>query len=366
MNICFLYPNQQNYSETFIQYHKQYLAPKHTLTGGWRPFRDEAGTSIFRFPLSEPIRVLVKRGIPVLYPAFYDYFLGKHLRRIKPDVVLAEYGVTACGVLNACRRAGVPLVVHFHGFDAFEKETLRQYGVAYREVFAYAKAIIGVSRDMVEQLVRLRADRSKTHFVSCGVLTEKFNGARPENADKTVLAVGRFTAKKAPQLTIKAFELVLQQHPDAQLLMIGKGELWDDCQRMVQKAGLQGQIRLLGVKTPDEIQGYLRQARFFVQHSMFNSANNDSEGTPTSVLEASAAGLPVVSTRHAGIKDAVEHGVTGFLVEEGDYKTMAAHMNTLLQSSTLAGEMGRAARAKMIREYDMHMQIGKLKQLVEA
>jgi glycosyltransferase involved in cell wall biosynthesis len=365
MRICFAYPNKVNYSETFIQYHKEYLQPELTLTGGWRPYMTEKNLSIFNFFLSEPIRIAIKRGLSFLYPTIYEYYLKNHFRSTQPDVILAEYGITGCSVLRVCKQLNLPLVVHFHGFDAFEKKTIQKYHQAYQELFTYAKAIVAVSRDMGEQLVKLGADRRKIHFVSCGVVTDRFKGAKPENAEKIVLAVGRFTAKKAPQLTIKAFQIVLDKHPDAKLLMIGKGELWDDCQKLVQQLHLEDKIQLLGIKTPDEIIDYLLYARVFVQHSMFNPMNNDSEGTPTSVLEASAAGLPIVSTRHAGIKDAVEHGVTGFLTEEGDYKKMAEYIIALLENPVLAGEMGRKARIKMLQEYNMHLQINKLQNLLK-
>ncbi|MDJ1496375.1 glycosyltransferase family 4 protein [Cytophagaceae bacterium DM2B3-1] len=360
MKLCLLYPNKEAYSETFIQYHKAYLKPAATLTGGWRPYLDQSDKSIFDFPLSEPIRIFTKRVFSGLYPSLYNSFLDKYLLKIQPEVVLAEYGITGCSVLDICQKRNIPLVVHFHGFDAFDKNTLEQYGSSYKKVFIYAKAIVAVSRDMVNQLVELGADKKKVHFISCGVITEKFRGADPENAQQLVVAVGRFTPKKAPHLTIKAFQLVLEKCPNAKLVMIGKGELWDECQQMIQEMGLQSSIQLVGIKTPDEIMSYLKQARLFVQHSMFNPVNNDSEGTPTSVLEASSMGLPIVSTTHAGIKDAVTHGVTGLLVNEGDFRTMASHMITLLENPALASQMGAQAREKMIHEYDMKLQIQKL------
>ena len=93
---------------------------------------------------------------------------------------------------------------------------------------------------------------------------------------------------------------------------------------------------------------------------MFNPENNDSEGTPTSILEAASTGLPIVSTRHAGIKDAVEHGVTGFLVEEGDYESMADFISILLKDASLAAQMGEQGRIKMQNEYTMEIQTQKL------
>ncbi|MGA0555718.1 glycosyltransferase [Larkinella sp. VNQ87] len=366
MKICLAYPNKNSYSETFIHNHVQYLKPALTLSGGWRPYRTQDGGTIVTLPLAEPIRVVVKRGLSALYPAFYTHFLTRYLNQNRPDVLLAEYGPTGCAVMTACRRANVPLVVHFHGFDAVEKQTIERYQKPYRQLFAQAKAIVAVSNDMVDQLVRLGADPAKVYRNPYGVETRLFSGAEPEKADKIVVAVGRFTAKKAPQFTIRAFDKVLDKHPDAQLVMIGEGELFESCKKLVNDLQLKYAVRLLGVKPAAEIADWHRKARLFAQHSMVNPANGDSEGTPNTVLEASAAGLPIISTRHAGIKEAVEHGKTGFLVEEGDVGGMANYMIQLLDDPQLAGELGRNARQKMLADYEMSDRINELNRILES
>ena len=363
MKLCIAYPNKNSYSETFIHNHIEYLKPALTLSGGWRPYRTQDGDTIILMPLAEPIRVGVKRMVSALYPAFYTHFLTRFLKKNRPDVLLAEYGPTGCNVMAACRKANVPLVVHFHGFDAVEKETLKKFESHYRQLFAQAKAIVAVSNDMVEQLIQLGADPQKVCRNPYGVETKLFSGAEPEKAEKLIVAVGRFTAKKAPQLTIRAFDKVLDRHPDAKLVMIGGGELFETCKKLVDDLQLKYAVQLVGVKTAAEIAEWHKKARLFAQHSMVNPVNGDSEGTPNTVLEASAAGLPIVSTRHAGIKEAVEHGVTGFLVEEGDYQGMAKYMIQLLDEPELAGELGRKARQKMINEYEMSDRIEELNRI---
>lgn len=366
MKLCIAYPNEGNYSETFIYNHLRYLKPALTLTGGWRPYKTGTGQSIVRMPLAEPVRVGVKRVVSGLYPAFYTRFLTKYLLENRPDVLLAEYGPTGVGVMDACRKAGVPLVVHFHGFDASYKPTLEEYKDEYKQLFTEAKAIVAVSGDMAEGLVRLGADPAKVHRIPYGVETERFVGAEPAKAEKIVLAVGRFAGKKAPHLTIRAFDKVLERHPDAQLVMVGSGELLESCKKLVEELQLRHAVRFMGVLSADEIAAWHRKARLFVQHSVTNPENGDSEGTPNTILEASAAGLPIVSTRHAGIKEAVEHEKTGFLVQEGDIDGMANYIVDLLNSPLLAAELGRAARTKMLAEYEMTTQISRLQAILQA
>ncbi len=364
MKLCIAYPNRNNYSETFIHNHLAYLQPEITLSGGWRPYLTKENESIITAPAGELLRVGIKRVLSGWYPRFYTYFLTKYLQKEKPDVVLAEYGITGVGVMEACRKTNTRLVVHFHGFDASHRPTIEQYQKEYKRLFDIANKIVVVSNDMAEQLIGLGASSSKVINNPYGVETGKFYGANPQQAEKVVLAVGRFTGKKAPHLTIKAFDKVLEKHPDAKLVMIGGGELLASSQKLVDELGMKHAVRMLGVKSPNEVAEWQRKARVFVQHSVVNPENGDSEGTPNTILEASAAGLPIVSTRHAGIKEAVEHGETGFLVEEGDYERMAEYISILLEDAALAGKMGQAARHKMMNEYEIELQTKKLLEIL--
>ena len=107
------------------------------------------------------------------------------------------------------------------------------------------------------------------------------------------------------------------------------------------------------------------QARAFVQHSM-TAPGGDSEGTPVAILEASAAGLPVVSTRHAGIPDVVVEGTTGFLVDEGDTDGMARHLVALADDPGLADELGRNAAQHVRQHFTVTHSIGRLARVLEA
>ena len=224
-----------------------------TLSGGWRPYLTKENESIITLPVGELLRVGVKRIFSDLYPLFYTYFLTKYLQKEKPDVLLAEYGITGVGVMEACRKTNTPLVVHFHGFDASHRPTIEQYRKEYKRLFEIASKIVVVSNDMAEQLITLGAPESKIINNPYGVETEKFYGGTPQNSEKLVLSVGRFAGKKAPHLTIKAFDKVLEKHPDAKLVMIGGGELLTASQKLVEELQLKHAVAILGVKTPDEI-----------------------------------------------------------------------------------------------------------------
>ncbi len=100
----------------------------------------------------------------------------------------------------------------------------------------------------------------------------------------------------------------------------------------------------------------------FVQHSI-TAPNGDMEGTPVSIMEASSSGLPIISTKHGGIKELVVHNKTGFLVDEKDEEGMAAYMLKICDDLELAKSMGAEGRKYIEQNYEQSVQIGKLYEL---
>jgi glycosyltransferase involved in cell wall biosynthesis len=102
----------------------------------------------------------------------------------------------------------------------------------------------------------------------------------------------------------------------------------------------------------------MRESDCFIQHSITDEESGDEEGLPVAILEAMPAALPVISTRHAGIPDAVSHGVTGLLVEEGDILGMAGQIHDLGQDFLRRVAMGNAgwARARERFTWDQEKQ----------
>ncbi|HJQ32276.1 MAG TPA: glycosyltransferase [Pyrinomonadaceae bacterium] len=360
-SLCVVTPYEPALSETFIRAHLERLPARTSLVSGWPPAL--GGRPVFSTPRRAYHKLLRKlaRGTPLATTAAYV----AAFRRTGADAVLAEYGTTGAQVYEACQSARVPLVVHFHGYDASERAVLEEHRETYPAMFRAAAAVVAVSRAMQRKLVSLGAAPEKVHYNPYGIDLARFGGADPEAAPPTFLAVGRFVEKKAPQLTLAAFAEVLVEEPDARLRMVGDGPLLEECRAVARRLGIENAVEFLGARGHEEVQAEMRGARCFVQHSV-EAANGDCEGTPVGILEASAAGLPVVSTRHAGIPDVVVEGETGLLVEERDVRGMAAHMLSLARDAELAGRMGRAARARATENFSMERSIGNLWAIIES
>lgn len=348
-------------SSTFVKNQFVYLNTDHILHSGFRPYIYK-GKSIFKFPLNINIlRAAVKRLTPFLYTKLYDSALTRFLCINKFDAVLGNYGTQSSNIALACYRANTPLVPHFHGYDAYMHNILKEYKSRYDFLFKTAFRIVVVSKDMKTQLVTLGAPENKIVVNSCGVDTNFFSQCNPALNSNQLIFVGRFTEKKAPDLLLKAFHRALQKVPDAKLVMIGGGDLVDLVQTTIKDLNISESVSLLGWQPSSVIATEMSKSRAYVQHSKF-AANGDSEGTPVSVLEASCCGLPIISTKHAGIKEAVLHERTGYLVEEGDWETMGDFMVELLKSPELASKMGAEARTHILNNYDIRNQMNKLSQ----
>jgi len=310
------------------------------------------------------IRSWVERKVQGL-----DQQVQRHRRTVEQlrergiQVVLAEYGNMGESLVEACRDAAVPLVAHFHGYDAHRHNEALEAG-NYARLFAQAAALVVVSRSMEQRLLDLGAPREKVFYNCYGIDVDRFSAGAPQDAPPHFLAVGRFVDKKAPILTLLAFKQVVERHPDARLTMVGKGTLWEACAQLVVALHLTAHVDLCGIQDQERIAELLRDSRAFVQHSVV-PGDGDSEGTPLAVLEAMATGIPVVATRHAGIADVVEHGQRGLLCAERDVDSMAANMLLLAQDAALAGTMGRAGRAYVEQHHRVEDRIASLQSILD-
>jgi len=217
---------------------------------------------------------------------------------------------------------------------------------------------------MERQLLDLGAREEKLYYNPYGVDTSLFHNANPAHVAPIFLAVGRFVDKKAPYLTLLSFAKVKKKIPQARLKIIGDGPLLETCRQLAHALDIAG-IELPGPQTHAQVARTMQQARAFVQHSI-KPSYGDSEGTPVAVLEAGAAGLPVVATRHGGIKDVVIHGQTGFLVDEGDVDGMVEYMIRLAEDPALAAQLGHTARQRICSHFSMEKSISGLWKIVLA
>lgn len=285
------------------------------------------------------------------------------LKKNKIVLVLAQYGTVGAIVVDSCIKLNIPLIVHFHGHDAVRKSVIERYGSAYKKMFQYNKTkVISVSHVMTKRLKLLGCAEEKIEYNTYGP-HEDFIKITPLLTKKQFIFIGRFVEKKAPHILLLAFQQVLEKHPDYQLVMAGDGVLLDSSITLAQALKIEKSVQFVGRITPSEYINYLTESVAYVQHSI-EAVDGDMEGTPVSVLEASAAGLPVVSTLHAGIPDVIVPQKTGLLSPELDYMSMANNMIWVIENREKAIQMGKNGKEHIANNFSFEKHINGLAEII--
>ncbi|MDX2002179.1 MAG: glycosyltransferase [Chitinophagales bacterium] len=348
--------HQRQYSETFIHNHVDYLPyDVHYLYGGYLPYFMPNGQKLLpKVPI-----VAYNFLKPQLQQQISNYF-----QHFEIAAVVAEYGPCGLEMLPICEALNIPLLVYFHGYDIYRADMIRKYLHRYQALFAGASCLFAVSKEMAVRLIELGAPSRKVILNPCGANLELFNYHDAGKNEPIVFTASRFEETKHPEAVIKAFALVLEKVPNAKLRMAGTGSLMPKCRRLVSRLGINKSVTFTGVLRPVEVCDEMAKARLFAQHSV-TTRSGEKEGAPVAIMEAGASGLPVVSTRHAGIRDIIAEEETGYLVEEGDVAGMAYFMEELLTDSQKASSMGLAAHKRIKQHFSLDKNIKIICQYIE-
>ncbi|MEV6343003.1 glycosyltransferase [Actinoplanes sp. NPDC051851] len=344
-------------SETFVRNHGDALTR-------WRPaylgaFRSES-------PLSRPDDVIAYpdgAGFLRLRLTGSSPRLTGALAGLRPDLVHAHFGGDGWLISDSARRLGVPLVVTVHGHDVTRQPRSRgAKGLRYRRnlrvMFARAALVVAVSEVIREQAIRHGADpfRVRVHYTGVPV------PAAPPLVTKRwdVAFVGRFVAKKGVDDLLTALSTMTSPRPRA--LFIGDGELLG---RMRDRAAeLRVDATFVGSESPAAVHRHLAESRILAAPSK-TAPDGDTEGLPTTILEAAALGVPVAATRHSGIPEAVVHGETGLLTPEADPVALAGSLTRLLGDADLRHRLGTQGRRRVLADFDLREQSLRLESLYD-
>lgn len=299
-----------------------------------------------------------------LVPAYTAASFAKE----KPyDIIHAQFGNLAPLALRLIPRSVVPtrLVVSFRGADT--TSYLPKNRGRFESVFARGDLFLPVSDDLRERLIAAGSPPARTVVHRSGIDLGRFEYSergRAEDDPTEVLFVGRFVRKKGIQDAIAAFartvtEVATDRRAGAsgatpRLTLIGSGPLETDLRTQVESLGLTQSVRFLGSLDADGVARAMRSAHVLIAPSV-TAESGDKEGVPNVIKEAMATGLPVLSTRHGGIPELVEDGLSGFLVDEHDVEGLSRRLTQLITSPESWASIGRAGRAKVEAEYDMNL-----------
>ena len=268
--------------------------------------------------------------------------LRRVIRLHRPDLVHlhSRRGADVLGGL-AARLAGVPAILSRR---VDNPESRLWVALKYR-LFAH---LITISEGIRSVLLRegLAADR-----VSCvrsavdpapwrqGCARTAFRDAFGLPPQAPVIGmIAQFIPRKGHHHLLAALPAVLRRHTDLQVLLFGQGPLEAEVAAAVRARGLDRQVRLVGYRS--DLARWLGCLDLVVHPA-------DREGLGVALLQAAAAGVPVVATRAGGMPEIVEHGSNGLLIEPGDVPALAAALDRLLGDAGLRAAMGRQGRQRV-------------------
>jgi glycosyltransferase involved in cell wall biosynthesis len=204
--------------------------------------------------------------------------------------------------------------------------------------------VLVLSSRMLKDLAAHNFLLPNTQLIPNGVDSKHFHPetAWNENREQVVVCVAQLRYQKGIDVLLQAWRLVLQQLPQARLILVGNGPIQSQLHYMAQALEIAGSVEFAGEQK--DVAAQFHRGAIAVLPSRF-------EGMPNALLEAMACGLACVAMRVSGSEDIIQHGVNGLLVESEDYQGLAQALLALFRDPRLAERYGREARATIEQHY---------------
>jgi glycosyltransferase involved in cell wall biosynthesis len=247
-----------------------------------------------------------------------------------------------------------------HANDIFAP---KPFEISLGKLFAAARAVVTVSDFAVEYLRRkFPEESSRIHRVYNGIDVERFRLSDVSARPPVLISVGRLIEKKGFADLIEAGRLLHQRGIGFRVEIIGEGPQEPTLRAQIGKAGLGDLVQLTGALAQDEVRARLGRSTIFVLPCV-TEKEGGMDNLPTVIMEAMAAGLPVVSTAIAGVPEMVQNRVTGILLSEHDPKQLAETLAALLADETHLRSLGRAGRERAAELFAIEKNVDRLREL---
>jgi glycosyltransferase involved in cell wall biosynthesis len=311
---------------------------------------------------------LEKEGIPVVAlqhharSLFFSFdpsivlALCRLVRKWKIDLIHTHLFSANLWGRIAAKCTGIPVVSSEHGVDAWRNPLHLTLDLVLTLV---SKRVIFVSQALREFHARLNPFlKRRSCVIYNGIEFKKFEiDASPAEIRKTIGLdkshtvlgiVGRVAREKAHVDFIHVVQRLTQEHAGVVGLIVGEGELLNELKKLVNKKGIQDHIVFLGYR--NDLPRIYQAMDVFVMTSL-------SEGFPLAVLEAMAAGVPIVATNVGGIPECVKDGEDGRLVSPGDRSAMTQAISNILTDPVLALSLAANARKRVKEHFSLEAMV---------
>lgn len=295
-----------------------------------------------------------------LWQMFYfaeAIMLADHMQRHGVRHLHNHIAKASCTVaMLASELSGIPYSFTLHGPDIFfapdhwrlDEKIARARFVACISEFCRAQAMIFSDRALWDKL----------HIVHCGIDPARYDPA-PRQGPPHLTFVGRLAAVKGVPVLLEALSFLKGELPRLRVTLIGDGPERARLEQDAADLGLRDVVDFAGYRSQSEVARALKVTDALVLPSF-------AEGVPVVLMEAMAAGRPVITTGVAGVSELVEHGKSGFLVPPGDAQRLAQAIRAVLADPDRRVEMGRAGRTRVVEDFDIGKEAAWLGRLFEV
>ncbi|MGJ3197522.1 glycosyltransferase [Peribacillus frigoritolerans] len=295
---------------------------------------------------------------------YYNINKIKDLKKFfeEQDIIAihAHHGSHGQEILPVCEKYNIPLIVSIRGRDGSDRpEIFEKNAKRYSALNKHGAHYYPVCQYLAEGLRRLGIPAENMHVLYGGIELDLFpysNRTLPRVGEIRVLSVGRLVDKKGFLTLIKAFKRIYTQYPNARLHIIGAGEDEKRIKSAIAEYNLKDVVILRGAMDSKQVSDELKKAHIFCLASQ-TAKNGDIEGIPNALKEAMASGLPVVSTRHAGIPELIEHQRTGYLAPEKNEMELAKGIQFFIENPDIWTDYTERARKVIEEKFDVNKQI---------
>lgn len=308
------------------------------------PFAGDALYLAPGFHALSRLRGRLYRAVPVA-PLFH-----RQIRRIRARLIHAHFAPDGIRASRLGASLGIPVIVTLHGYDATVR---RDFKVQYARLWEQAALFLCVSEFIRRKAIEAGFPAHKLLVHRVGVDLTRFAPSSDARLPDHILFIGRLVEKKGCATLLEAMRYVQAEVPGSALTIIGNGPLRQALE--LSAARLHIQCRFLGAQSTAVVRNWMRKASVLCVPSQ-TASDGDCEGLPTVILEAMATRLPIVSTLHAGIPEAVIDGETGLLTPEGDAPSLARSLIRYLRDQKLAGLHSARGRTRVESEFDLARQ----------
>ncbi|MGH7896510.1 MAG: glycosyltransferase [Candidatus Binatia bacterium] len=363
-------PRTETFIYQIITHHRRYhpivLAQHRVETASLFPFREVyAADDLSR-----------RWSFHAWYQRAQHYLRGKTyvrfeslLARRRARLLHVHFGHTGAELIGLSRRLGVPQVTSFYGWDdtvPLADETRRR---SFERLFREGAAFLVEGSHIAARLADrgCPSDRIRIHRIGIDLHKIPFEPPVPPRSDAPIrlLFCGRLIEKKGLGFAIEALALVKREGLRMELTVIGDGPLREELELRVAELDLRDEVRMVGAKTYPEFLSELGACHLLVQPSVTASDGDTEGGAPTVLIEAQAAGKPIVTTAHADIPEIVHPGQSALVVPERDVSALAAALRTLAAEPGRWRSMAEAGRRHVESEHDIGRQNEKLEAMYD-